>query len=106
MSRYVRYRRAPYPRGSRFKAGLVNFFLSGFERMYIENTGLSFFGRENTSLQRASPDTMIKEDNMSRLAIPTAADAPADALPMLDKVGKQLGFVPNIFRALSLSPPI
>jgi uncharacterized peroxidase-related enzyme len=41
---------------------------------------------------------------MSRIAIPTRDEAPAESKPFLDAVGKQLGFVPNLHRLMSLSP--
>ncbi len=42
---------------------------------------------------------------MTRLTIPaTVADAPKAARPLLDAVAKQLGSVPNMFRAISTSP--
>jgi uncharacterized peroxidase-related enzyme len=44
------------------------------------------------------------ETSMSRIAIPTVADAPAASQPILEAVHKQLSFVPNLFRLLALSP--
>jgi uncharacterized peroxidase-related enzyme len=41
---------------------------------------------------------------MSRLTIPTLADAPGASKPILDAVNQQLGVVPNLFRLLSSSP--
>lgn len=41
---------------------------------------------------------------MSRIAIPTRAEAPEAAQPLLDAVDKQLGSVPNLFRLLAQSP--
>jgi uncharacterized peroxidase-related enzyme len=42
---------------------------------------------------------------MSRIAIPPSRDdAPAAAQPTLDAIGRQLGFVPNLHRLLSISP--
>ena len=42
---------------------------------------------------------------MSRIAIPaTIADAPAASRPLLEAVAKQLGSVPNMFRAIATSP--
>ncbi len=42
---------------------------------------------------------------MSRFPIPaTIADAPAASRAMLEAVNKQVGFVPNLFRLVSLSP--
>jgi uncharacterized peroxidase-related enzyme len=41
---------------------------------------------------------------MSRIAIPTQDEAPAETQPILDAVQKQLGFTPNIHRLLSISP--
>lgn len=42
---------------------------------------------------------------MPRIATPaTVADAPEAARPLLDAVGKQLGSVPNMFRAIATSP--
>lgn len=41
---------------------------------------------------------------MSRIAIPTREAAPAAAHPLLDAVEKQLGFAPNLFRLIALSP--
>lgn len=42
---------------------------------------------------------------MTRIAIPSAiADAPEVSRPLLDAVEKQLGSVPNMFRAIATSP--
>jgi uncharacterized peroxidase-related enzyme len=42
---------------------------------------------------------------MTRLAIPaTIADAPAASHPLLEAAAKQLGSVPNMFRAIATSP--
>jgi uncharacterized peroxidase-related enzyme len=41
---------------------------------------------------------------MSRIAIPTRDDAPAESKPILDNVHKMLGFVPNLQRLMSISP--
>ena len=41
---------------------------------------------------------------MSRIAIPTRDEAPADSQPILDAVNRQLGFVPNLHRLMSISP--
>lgn len=41
---------------------------------------------------------------MARIAIPSRADAPAASQPLLDAVDSQLGVVPNMFRAIALSP--
>ena len=41
---------------------------------------------------------------MSRISIPTRDEAPAESQPILDSVHKALGFVPNLQRAMSLSP--
>ncbi|WP_066531355.1 carboxymuconolactone decarboxylase family protein [Erythrobacter sp. CCH5-A1] len=42
---------------------------------------------------------------MTRIAIPaTIADAPEASRPLLDAVAKQLGSVPNLFRAVAVSP--
>src|ERR1700754_2459515 len=41
---------------------------------------------------------------MSRIAIPTRDDAPAESQPILDNVHKTLGFVPNLQRLMSISP--
>lgn len=42
---------------------------------------------------------------MTRLTIPTTvADAPEASRPLLDAVAKQLGSVPNLFRAVAVSP--
>ena len=42
---------------------------------------------------------------MTRITIPaTVADAPEAARPLLDAVAKQLGSVPNMFRAIATSP--
>jgi uncharacterized peroxidase-related enzyme len=43
---------------------------------------------------------------MSRIAIPTRDDAPASSQPILDAVYKQLGFVPNLHRLMSISPDV
>jgi uncharacterized peroxidase-related enzyme len=41
---------------------------------------------------------------MPRIAVPTRDEAPAESQPILDAVGKQLGFIPNLHRLMSLSP--
>jgi uncharacterized peroxidase-related enzyme len=41
---------------------------------------------------------------MSRLDIPSRESAPAEIQPVFHSVNKRFGFVPNIYRALSLSP--
>jgi uncharacterized peroxidase-related enzyme len=41
---------------------------------------------------------------MPRIAIPKRENVPAAAQPMLDAVEKQIGFVPNVHRLLSISP--
>jgi uncharacterized peroxidase-related enzyme len=41
---------------------------------------------------------------MSRIAIPTLAEAPAQSQATLEAVGKRLGWAPNLFRLMSISP--
>ena len=41
---------------------------------------------------------------MSRIKIPTRAEAPEASQPVLEKVNKMLGFVPNLQRLMSISP--
>ncbi|MBZ9894584.1 MULTISPECIES: peroxidase-related enzyme [unclassified Mesorhizobium] len=41
---------------------------------------------------------------MSRIAIPGRDDAPAESQPILDNVNRMLGFVPNHYRLMSISP--
>jgi len=41
---------------------------------------------------------------MPRIAVPTLDEAPAESQHILDSVGAQLGFVPNLHRLMSLSP--
>ena len=41
---------------------------------------------------------------MSRIVIPTRDDAPDASRPILDTLNKQLGFTPNLFAIMSLSP--
>lgn len=41
---------------------------------------------------------------MSRIAIPTRDQSPTMSQPLLDAVGKQVGFIPNLFRLIGLSP--
>jgi uncharacterized peroxidase-related enzyme len=41
---------------------------------------------------------------MSRIAIPTRDEAPEASRPILDAFNKQLGFTPNLFSIMSLSP--
>ena len=43
---------------------------------------------------------------MSRIAIPSRDNAPAASQPILDAVYKQLGFVPNRHRLMSISPNV
>jgi len=43
---------------------------------------------------------------MSRIAIPTRDTSPAASQPLLDAVGKQVGFIPNLFRLVGLSPAV
>jgi uncharacterized peroxidase-related enzyme len=41
---------------------------------------------------------------MTRITIPTRDDAPEASRPILDAFNKQLGFTPNLFSIMSLSP--
>src|SRR6185312_4181248 len=41
---------------------------------------------------------------MSRIAIPGRDDAPAESQAILDNINKMLGFVPNHYRLMSISP--
>ena len=41
---------------------------------------------------------------MSRIKIPTREEAPEASQPVLEKVNKMLGFVPNLQRLMSISP--
>jgi uncharacterized peroxidase-related enzyme len=41
---------------------------------------------------------------MSRITIPTRDEAPEASRPILDAFNKQLGFTPNLFSIMSLSP--
>jgi uncharacterized peroxidase-related enzyme len=41
---------------------------------------------------------------MSRIAIPTLAEAPAETRATLEGVTKRLGWTPNLFRLMALSP--
>jgi uncharacterized peroxidase-related enzyme len=41
---------------------------------------------------------------MSRITIPTVAEAPAETLATLEGVTKRLGWTPNLFRLMALSP--
>ncbi|BCG02554.1 alkyl hydroperoxide reductase AhpD (plasmid) [Paraburkholderia sp. PGU19] len=41
---------------------------------------------------------------MTRIAVPTCSETPAASKPMLDAVSRQLGFTPNLFSIMSLSP--
>ena len=41
---------------------------------------------------------------MPRIAVPTRDEAPTESQPILDSVGVQLGFIPNLHRLMSLSP--
>jgi AhpD family alkylhydroperoxidase len=43
---------------------------------------------------------------MSRIAIPGRDDAPAESQAILDNVNKMLGFVPNLYRLMSISPNV
>jgi uncharacterized peroxidase-related enzyme len=43
---------------------------------------------------------------MSRIAVPTRDQAPAESRPVLDAVTKQLGFTPNLHRLMSISPAV
>jgi uncharacterized peroxidase-related enzyme len=42
---------------------------------------------------------------MSRIRIPTQEEAPEASQPVLENVKKMLGFVPNLQRLMSISPP-
>ena len=42
---------------------------------------------------------------MSRIAIPTLAEAPAETHTTLEGVTKRLGWTPALFRLMALSPP-
>ncbi|WP_434721369.1 carboxymuconolactone decarboxylase family protein [Mesorhizobium sp. RIZ17] len=41
---------------------------------------------------------------MPRIAVPARDDAPAESRPILDNVSKTLGFLPNHYRLMSISP--
>ena len=41
---------------------------------------------------------------MPRITVPTRDEAPTESQPILDSVGEQLGFIPNLHRLMSLSP--
>jgi uncharacterized peroxidase-related enzyme len=41
---------------------------------------------------------------MSRIAIPTLPEAPAQSQPVLEALSKRLGWAPNLFRLMSISP--
>ena len=41
---------------------------------------------------------------MSRMTVPAGADIPAASRPALDAAAHQLGFVPNMYRAMAASP--
>jgi uncharacterized peroxidase-related enzyme len=41
---------------------------------------------------------------MPRITVPSRDEAPTESQPILDTVGKQLGFIPNLHRLMSLSP--
>ena len=43
---------------------------------------------------------------MSRLNVPAPEDVPAGAQQILDKVGAQLGFVPNMFKTIASNPTV
>ena len=43
---------------------------------------------------------------MSRLNVPPVEDVPAGAQRMLEEVGAQLGFVPNMFKAIASNPTV
>lgn len=43
---------------------------------------------------------------MSRLNIPAREDVPASAQQVLDSVGAQLGFIPNMFKAIASNPTV
>ena len=50
------------------------------------------------------PDPISMEKIMSRIAIPGRDDAPTESQAILDGVRKTLGFVPNHYRLMSISP--
>jgi uncharacterized peroxidase-related enzyme len=43
---------------------------------------------------------------MSRLNTPSLDDAPASARSVIDKIGAQLGFVPNMFKTIASNPTV
>jgi uncharacterized peroxidase-related enzyme len=43
---------------------------------------------------------------MTRISIPTCDETPAASKPMLDAFNRQLGFTPNLFSIMSLSPNV
>src|ERR1700744_4802453 len=43
---------------------------------------------------------------MSRITTPTRDEAPAASQPTLERIGKQLGFIPNLHRILASSPAV
>jgi uncharacterized peroxidase-related enzyme len=42
---------------------------------------------------------------MSRIKIPSREEVPEASQPVLEKAGKMLGFVPNHYRVMAISPP-
>jgi uncharacterized peroxidase-related enzyme len=51
-------------------------------------------------------DQKLQEMTMSRIDIPDRDDAPQDSQPILDGIREKAGFIPNLFRLMSLSPAV
>jgi hypothetical protein len=41
---------------------------------------------------------------MARISIPTQPDVPEASRPLLEQIERRFGFVPNVFRLVSVSP--
>src|SRR6202044_2936897 len=59
----------------------------------------SQFGKTTDITSNTTEDTY-----MPRIVVPTRDEAPTESQPILDSVGKQLGFIPNLHRLMALSP--
>ena len=56
--------------------------------------------------QHGCGNAQQKRKSMSRIPLPADQDIPAASRPVLEATEKQLGFTPNMLRALALSPAV
>jgi uncharacterized peroxidase-related enzyme len=80
-------------------------YLSWNERINSNDAGLSHKDRRISVEVIKYPSHEPERRNvMSRIKIPVREETPEASQPVLDKVEKMLGFVPNLQRLMSISP--